>query len=138
MLFRNCRFCDSIGMKKMIFVICILVSSLFGGECFAELHPVEGSDNYLETDDPPTTSDCVDLEFVFARGSGAEYQKSEIWLKYRDAMEDLARRRNYKAEVLEVEYPAVSVIDPFTTAIGAFASAGEYYRFGKSVQVGID
>ena len=94
---------------------------------------MEGSDNYLETDDPPEVSDCADLQFVFARGSGAPQNESGEWRTFRDLMSDFARRRNYSFAVMDLEYPAVSVREPLTNALGAVVSAGQYYEFGHSV-----
>ena len=58
--FANLR---KIGEMKRLFSVIIGL--------LATLHPVEGSDNFLETDDSPYNSDCADVRFVFARGSGA-------------------------------------------------------------------
>ena len=99
----------------------------------ATLHPVEGSDNFLETDDPPGMSDCAEIQFVFARGSGASRNESTEWVAFRDAMESFARRRNYSFAVTDLDYPAVSVTSPLSNAIGAYVSAGQYYKFGESV-----
>ena len=109
-----------------------------GGNCYATPSPVEGSTNYVDNGmGPGESTDCVDLEFVFARGSGAEYQKSDMWLKYQSEMKKLSERLGYTYRITDVEYPAVSVIDPFTNAIGAYVSAGQYYEFGRSVKAGV-
>lgn len=91
--------------------------------------------------DMPSVSpalDCRDIEFIFARGSGAEYQRSDMWLKYESEMSKLAQKLNYSARVTDVVYPAVSVTEPLTTALGAYISAGKYYEFGASVRDGVE
>jgi hypothetical protein len=120
-------------MKRLFIMIFCLSMAGFGEVCFAAYHPVEGSDNYLETNDPPEVSDCVDLQFVFARGSGAPQDTSGEWYTFRDLMSDFATRRNYSFVVMDLQYPAVSVRDPITNALGAAVSAGQYYEFGHSV-----
>ena len=119
-------FLRNIGEMKHIFGMIIGL--------LATLHPVEGSDNFLETDDPaPAVSECRDIEFVFARGSGAERMASAEWTAFRDEMSRLAGFKNYSYRVSDLDYPAVSVQKPFTNALGALVSAGQYYKFGQSV-----
>lgn len=125
-------------MKRLLGVFLIIFMAACGGNCYATLSPVEGSTNYVDNGmGPGESTDCVDLEFVFARGSGAEYQKSDMWLKYQSEMKKLSERLGYSYRITDVEYPAVSVIDPFTNAIGAYVSAGQYYEFGRSVKAGV-
>ena len=122
------------GMNRLFSVsISVVLALLLGGSCSATLHPVEGSTNFLVTDDEPTSSDCVDIQFVFVRGSGAARNESSEWRAYEDAMSTFARKRNYSFVVTDLDYPAVSVTSPFTNALGAVVSAGEYYKFGQSV-----
>ena len=122
------------GMKQIfIAIISVLLVASYGVLCFATLHPVEGSDNYLETDDPPYSTDCADIQFVFARGSGAPHETSSEWTAYRDAMAGLAQKRNYTYVTKDLDYPAVSILDPISNALGAYVSAGYYYKFGQSV-----
>ena len=81
-------------MKKMI-VVCfsIIIEFLSCALCYATISPVEGSSNYLDTDTGVLTPvDCVDIEFVFARGSGAEYKTSDMWLKYKSEMTKLSKK----------------------------------------------
>ncbi len=113
------------GMKR-------LFSMILGSILLAALHPVEGSDNYLETDDPSGGA-CAEVQFVFARGSGATRNDSGEWLAFRDAMSAFAARRQYSFAVTDLDYPAVSVMNPVTNALGAYVSAGQYYKFGQSV-----
>ena len=122
------------GMKRLFSVIiCVVVAAVLGESCFATLHPVEGSTNFLVTDDEPGASDCADIQFVFARGSGAMRNESGEWRAFEDAMSVFARKRNYSFAVTDLDYPAISVTSPFTNALGAVVSAGQYYKFGQSV-----
>ena len=122
------------GMNRLFSVsISVILVLLWGGSCLATLHPVEGSTNFLVTDDELVLSDCADIQFVFARGSGATRNESNEWRAYEDAMSAFARKRNYSFAVTDLDYPAVSVTDPFTNALGAVVSAGQYYKFGQSV-----
>lgn len=127
-------------MKKInsiLFSIFLCVAC--AGYCGAELVPVEGSDNYMDNGmDAGESINCAELEFIFARGSGAEYMNSDMWLKYESEMSRLAQRLGYSYHITDVAYPAVSIIDPPTNAIGAYISAGKYYEFGRSVQTGVD
>ena len=117
-----------------IWIYSIIWVLTMGGSCFATLHPVEGSENYLYTDDSESEpTGCYDLEFVFARGSGAARGESEMWAAFRDNMASLAKKRNYNYRVTDLDYPAVAVDRPFTNALGALVSAGQYYAFGNSV-----
>ena len=117
-------FCNIGGMNGLFSVMIGL---------FATLHPVEGSTNFLVTDDEPTSANCADIQFVFARGSGATRNESSEWRAFADAMSVFARKRNYNFAVTDLDYPAVSVSDPFTNALGAVVLAGQYYKFGQSV-----
>ena len=121
-------------MKNILGVIFSLIIVVgFGDICSAAFHPVEGSTNYMETDDEPVNSDCADIQFVFARGSGAPHGTSTEWLAFKEAMTTFAEKRNYRVEVSDLAYPAVSIQDPLSNALGAFVSAGQYYAFGRSV-----
>jgi hypothetical protein len=121
-------------MKNILGVIFSLIIVVgFGDVCSAAFHPVEGSTNYMETDDEPVNSDCADIQFVFARGSGAPHGTSAEWLAFKESMTTFAEKRNYRAEVSDLAYPAVSIQDPLSNALGAFVSAGQYYAFGRSV-----
>ena len=109
-----------------------LFSMFLGSILLATLHPVEGSDNFLETNDP-SGGVCAEVQFVFARGSGATRNESNEWQAFRDAMSAFAARRQYSFAVTDLDYPAVSVTNPVTNVLGAYVSAGQYYKFGQSV-----
>lgn len=44
-----------------------------------------------------------------------------------------AKKRAYSFVVEDLDYSAVSVREPFSNALGAVVSAGQYYEFGRSV-----
>ena len=127
-------------MKKVLCVFfSVFLSVAVADFCSAELVPVDGSDNYMDNgQDAGESTDCVEIEFIFARGSGAEYMNSDMWLKYESEMSRLAQRLGYSYRITDVVYPAVSIMDPPTNAIGAYVSAGKYYEFGRSVQIGVN
>lgn len=108
------------GMKKIfILVLSLLGVQLFGGQSFA--------------------ASCVDVEFVFARGSGGVYQENVEYQTFQQVMTKMANRIGMASyRFTDVDYPAVSVSDPLTNAIGAYISAGKYYAFGKSVNAGVE
>ncbi len=49
----------------------------------------------------------------------------------------MVERRGYTYKIMDLEYPAVSVMNPFV-ALGAKISARSTFKFGKSVTVGIE
>ena len=78
---------------------------------------------------------CHDLEFVYARGSGAGSYDSEEWRAFKSAMDYAARDKGYSYDVTDIDYSAVSVA-PIKNLFGAYVSAGKSYEFGKSVNDG--
>lgn len=140
MLFRFLDFDYDGRMKRFLELLFSISFCLLGANCcFAELVPIDGSDNSMDNGaEAGELTGCVDIEFIFARGSGAEYMNSDMWFKYESEMSKLARRYNYSFRVTDVDYPAVSIIDPITNAVGAYVSAGKYYEFGRSVRAGVD
>ena len=105
--------------KILVIVLSLFGVMLFGGRSFA--------------------ASCVDIEFVFARGSGGVYQENVEFQTFQRVMTKMADRIGMASyRFTDVDYPAVSVSDPLTNAIGAYISAGKYYAFGRSVNAGID
>lgn len=60
-----------------------------------------------------------------------------MWLAYKKEMAGVASALKYSYRTTDLEYPAVSVLEPFTNVVGAYLSAGKYYEFGKSVNAGV-
>ena len=106
-------------MKKIFIVIlCMVGGLLFGGRASA--------------------ASCVDIEFVFARGSGGVHVENVEYQAFVRTMTKMANRIGMASyRFTDVDYPAVSVSVP-ANAIGAYISAGKYYAFGRSVTSGVD
>ena len=84
-------------------------------------------------------SDCEDYEFIFARGSGqslndVDYQtfKSEIEVSLKDEKYNF-----YELGTKNNGYPAFSPKN-VTSVLGTYLSAGESYKFGESVEKGVE
>ena len=93
-----------------------------------------------------TQSDCRDVHFVFARGSGESLDGPSM-SAWRDEI-IAAISDNFSYTFYELgsqpqnghQYPAVSVsdnLDGYINLVGAYFSAGEAFRFGASVEEGI-
>ena len=106
-------------MKKILIIIfCVVGSLLFGRRASA--------------------ASCVDIEFVFARGSGGVHVENVEYQTFMRVMTKMADRIGMASyRFTDVDYPAVSVSIP-ANAIGAYISAGKYYEFGKSVSAGVN
>ena len=79
------------------------------------------------------SSDCKDFEVIFLRGSGQE-KKDNDFTALEKALKAKIGSENY--EILDLDYPAVSVSD-FSVALSTIISAGESYEFKESVETGI-
>ncbi len=80
---------------------------------------------------------CSDYGFIFARGSGQHLNDSDF-TNFENAILNEIKDFDYEFYELgtkEGGYDAVSVAN-FSTALGAYISAGESYRFGESVERG--
>ena len=94
--------------------------------------PVGATDGASES----SNTSCPGLQFVFVRGSGQELYNSDDWRSFRDSALELVEKRGFSYKILDLPYPAVSVTRP-AVAFGAFVSAGQSFRFGKSVKEGV-
>ncbi len=81
--------------------------------------------------------DCVEIEYVFARGSGQEINRGAEWTEFNDAMREMSAQQGYSYRVQDLVYRAISVAK-FKTLAGAYVSAGRYYEFGASVRDGVN
>ena len=82
-------------------------------------------------------AECVDVEFVFARGSGGVYQASNEYAAFKRNLTKMTDRVSMASfRFTDVDYPAVAIDSP-SVAIGAYISAGKYYAFGNSVAAGV-
>lgn len=96
---------------------------------------------------PPTfaTSDCPDVQFIFARGSGSPLNDRD-YRKFKSSIKNELKRHNsqlsYEFHELgsssstEIKYPATDV-RPFNVALGAVFSAGKSHKYGNSVKSGV-
>lgn len=95
------------------------------------------------------TTDCTNVHFVFARGSGSSLNAGDHQ-SWHTNLQQILKRSTLKTTFYELgtddhggaKYPAVGIGNdsPFGifTAVGALVSAGESYKFGTSIQQGID
>ncbi len=83
------------------------------------------------------THDCVEVEFIFARGSGQEINQGAEWKVFNESMNNVAAQQGYTARIQDLPYRAISVAK-FRTLLGAYVSAGKYYEFGASVRDGVN
>ena len=82
---------------------------------------------------------CPDLKIIFARGSGAEVGTSADYLEFKSTIETKLNTTELDYEFMDLDYPAVGVgIDNLEIMLGAFLSGGEGYKFGKSVNAGVE
>ena len=82
---------------------------------------------------------CPDLRVVFARGSGGERNKDPNYLEYKSSIESNLKSAPISYEFIDLDYPAVGVgIDNLETTIGAYIGAGDSYKFGDSVNTGVN
>lgn len=81
-------------------------------------------------------NDCRDLEFIFARGSGATRYETEEWREFQSSMEKVAKKYGLSYRIDDLNYPAVTVTN-LVNLVGAYVSAGTSYNFGNSVKAGV-
>jgi len=82
-----------------------------------------------------SNSQCSDIEFVFARGSGLEYDGSSDYLAFKDEMESTAKALHASYNITDLNYEAVGL--KAGNILGIYVSAGESYSFGRSVADGV-
>ncbi|MDO5474767.1 MAG: cutinase family protein [Candidatus Saccharibacteria bacterium] len=82
-------------------------------------------------------SGCPDLRIVFARGSGEERWTNINYLDFKSKIQEKLATTSLSYEFIDLDYPAVGV-DEIGTALGAFFSGGKSYKFGDSVNTGVN
>lgn len=80
---------------------------------------------------------CVDLKLIFARGSGEKRFEDQNYKNFKSAMIDKLALTHINYGFEDLDYPAISVADP-TILLTTFVSGGEAYKFGDSVQDGVN
>jgi hypothetical protein len=84
-------------------------------------------------------SSCSEYEFIFARGSGQSLDDVD-YRTFKDKINDKLAGLNYEFYELGTAnngYPAYSP-DGLLSVLGTYISAGESYKFGESVERGIE
>ena len=79
---------------------------------------------------------CPDVKVIFARGSGEERWTDQNYLNFKSELMAKLNLTSLKYEFEDLDYPAVSVANPWTL-LTAFVSGGEAYEFGASVEAGV-
>ncbi|MCL2085353.1 cutinase family protein [Candidatus Saccharibacteria bacterium] len=98
---------------------------------------------------------CDDVKFIFARGSGLSPNSSKEFLAFNHEIETILKtaHSSFKYSIFDLgsdattpdPYPAIDILPGFnsdflkntSTALGAFVSAGEYFKYGASVDAGV-
>lgn len=87
--------------------------------------------NYGEDDH----SGCMDVNFVFVRGSGQAMNNNKEFLEFKERMIEIAERLGIKWGLFDLKYPATAVT--FDNALGIYSSAGKATNFAESVWTGV-
>ena len=95
---------------------------------------------------PPASAPCIDLDVIFARGSGGKLNSVES-LRLQAQVAAGAKAAGITTNFYELgsrpdqqyAYPAVSVNDEkgALTALGAKVSGGQAFEYGRSVRIGV-
>ncbi len=122
-------------MPKKFFVVgtlsLVMSMGLFG--------PVLGPKNDARAksgEEKVNTTNCLDVEIIFARGSGEERWTDQNYVNFKREMTDKLALTHLSYGFLDLDYPAISVANPLTL-ITTFVSGGEAYEFGASVGEGV-
>lgn len=82
---------------------------------------------------------CPDVEVIFVRGSGAEVSANNDYIEFKRTIEEKLKTTKINYSFVDLDYPAIGVgIDNFDVLVGAIVGAGESFRFGESVSIGIN
>ncbi len=114
-------------MKKFWYIFGTVLVSLAGVNCSA-------MDAVLAREGD---SNCYDIEVVFARGSGGEYENTQEYFELKKTADQIFADFNRTARFADLDYPATDVSAPIRL-IRAFVSAGRGYEFGRGVRQGVD
>ncbi|MFV0484871.1 MAG: cutinase family protein [Candidatus Saccharimonadales bacterium] len=79
---------------------------------------------------------CVDVQFIFARGSGAAQGKNEEYLMLENSIKHEASTSSFTYEISDINYPAIRT-DDIGVALGAYISAGKVGALANSISSGI-
>ncbi len=114
-------------MKKILLVSAMVIAALPGMNCYAAMNdlPVHDGD-----------SNCYDLEVVYARGSGGEYENTREYYELKAASESIFATHGYTVRFSDLDYPAPDMSSPLRM-LRAYVSAGKAYEFGRAVRQGV-
>lgn len=119
-------------MKQFLFWVwgmLILFLAVFTGRDTAAV-----SSNFWYYRDSAAQS-CRDIEFVFARGSGQAKDTGPTFIEFKERMAAVAQSVHASYRVTDLDYEAVAIRTD--NVLGIYASAGEAYDFGASVDDGV-
>ena len=116
-------------MKKLVLFLALIISNI-GSFCYA----ADGSIN--DGLDGSFVWACYDLELVYARGSGGEYETTAEYQAVAEAADKIRGEFGLSVYSHDLNYPAVGVSSP-KRLLGAYVSAGKSYEFGDSVRIGV-
>jgi hypothetical protein len=86
-----------------------------------------------------SATNCPDLTIVFARGSGAEVGTNIDYLEFMKTIENKLKTTELNYNFIDLNYPAIGVgIENFDVLIGAIVGSGEAFKFGESINTGIN
>ena len=90
----------------------------------------------------PTSVDaasCPDLKVIFLRGSGASRGDNDDYLTFKSALETKLSLIDIRYEFEDLDYPAIGVgVDNISVTLGAYFGSGDAYKFGESVNSGVE
>lgn len=88
--------------------------------------------NFIAASSPGS---CVDVQFLFARGSGAPHRTSSEHQAFETAVRQDMQASTLTYQITDLEYPAVSV-DNLGIILSAYINAGSAGKFADSVREG--
>ena len=114
-------------MKGLLIIIGIVTGLIIAsGECSAV------------TDHSTSVSfHCVDIMYVFARGSGATNSGSGMFYEISTTARRMGAKYGVEINVADLDYPAEN-LSSIRELFGAYVSAGRAYKFGQSVRIGME
>ena len=89
---------------------------------------------------PYTTNaeiNCVDIEYIFARGSGGELGETGEFINIMSSADAISKKYALSTFVRDLNYPAEGISTP-VQIFQSYVSAGRAYSFGNSVKIGVN
>lgn len=119
--------------RKIKYKNLIAAAGIFASFC-ASLSPGFAA----EADVRSSIASCPDVKIIFARGSGAERWNNDNYETFRDEVSaKIGHAANFEFE--DLGYPAVGIgVDNLDVLVGAAVGSGDAYKFGESVDKGVE